>query len=256
MKRTVLLLGIALLLSLGLNALLWTSRPSPEAASGTTGGPADSVVVSATNDHPEETECWVELADCRADANEESETAVRMFTHPDGAVSTSETDEETSAEPMPREVDEELQEQVLCTVALTHLREDWEEQRDQTIQNLARSLADEEERSAMRERDVSRAAQLFEVPEDERARFETEYRALWDERVGDLQSALDADPPDTAAALTIAKGLFEDEDELATRLFGDMGRRRIRVAQTERRTVVLALLAALANVEWDDAISW
>ncbi len=69
MNRTVLLLGVALLLSLGLNALQWTNQSEPPSA-GSEGSAADSVVVSATNDAPEETECWVELAQCRGDLRE------------------------------------------------------------------------------------------------------------------------------------------------------------------------------------------
>jgi len=260
MNRTVLLLAVALLLSLGLNLLQWLAAPSPEAREGQAATSGDAGIVVDTTEEEDETSCWVELADCRADEVEESAEVATVFTHHDSAVLPSADATEPSgnvpSRPGPREVDDEFQEEVLCTIALDSLRREWEEQREDTIANLRRSLADDDERGAMLDRDVARAQQLFQIADADRAAFEADYRRLWGERVSDFQEALGEEPPDSAAAFEVVKSLFEDEDSLVTERFGDDGRRRLRVAQAERRTAVLALLAVHAGAEWDDAITW
>lgn len=273
MNRTTALLGLALVLSLGLNALQWLTAPSDEAVEaarrqaggggGSAGtGPTEESEAPTPAEAAAETGCWVELADCRGDhleaSREDAEENARAFTHHD-PLGEEESGHVGAAGLAPRasqDVDSDFQEDVLETIALGQLRDAWEEDRDATVAALLQTVSDEDQREEARQHDLTRAYTLLEVPDEEREAFEAGYGEVWVSRVEEFRAALAQAPPDASAALDAAKALYRDQDSYVDDHLGDDARRRLRISQAEHRTTVLALLATFADVPWDDRITW
>ncbi len=269
MNRTTALFALALVLSLGLNALQWLSAPSDAAveAGQQQGGAAagadpvqdpSSSGASGAAEDPRETTCWVELADCRADGLDASREAARAFTHHDPLGEEEEGHVGAAGLVLPgsHDVDADFQDDVLETIALGQLRDAWEEQQDATIASILGTVSNEEEGAAARERDLARAYTLLQVPDDQREAFEAGYGNVWQTHVDEVREALEQSPPDAGVALVAVKALFRDQDSYVAEHLGDDARRHLRVAQAEHRTTVLALMATFAGQPWDERITW
>ncbi|RLB46798.1 MAG: hypothetical protein DRJ42_26835 [Deltaproteobacteria bacterium] len=268
MNRTTALFALALVLSLGLNALQWLSAPSDAAVearqqraaedgSETVGDPGSQEEAGAVED-PRETTCWVELADCRADGLDASREAARTFTHHDPLGEEEEGHVGAAGLVLPgsHDVDADFQDDVLETIALGQLRDAWEEQQDATIASILGTVSNEEEGAAARERDLARAYTLLQVPGDQREAFEAGYGNVWQTHVDEVREALEQSPPDAGVALVAVRALFRDQDAYVADHLGDDARRHLRLAQAEHRTTVLALMATFAGQPWDERITW
>jgi hypothetical protein len=153
------------------------------------------------------------------------------------------------AEPIARggHVDVELEADVLCTVAEQRLFEEWRKDRDRSVANLKRSLADREEQDRNITHVADELAAAAGIDDASRATFTARYHERRTARVLEAQVALDRAPPDFTALAQVVRGLFADEDELAQRFAGPDGRERIRAAMVEGRTTILGLVTAWGN---------
>jgi hypothetical protein len=153
-------------------------------------------------------------------------------------------------------VDLELQQSVLCDIAKRKLRRLWRKKRDQIVKNVTNALGDRTKQRRDLEREVNRFAKVLGLNDGQRLALQREYESLRGQRISALRTALMTDPPRLDAAFQQARDLFAGEDRLMKRLFGSKARGQLRAAQLEKRTVVLALIAALAGKPWDQTIGW
>jgi hypothetical protein len=144
---------------------------------------------------------------------------------------------------------------VLCTLAQKKIREEWTRDRDRLTQSLRRSLADAEGQEREVQENATRQATLLGLEEPERAVFIERYRERRLHRIAEGRMAIEAQPPDYAALLSAVKGLFADEDALAREIAGESGRERLRAAELESRTLVLAIGVSLADLPYS-AVRW
>jgi hypothetical protein len=154
------------------------------------------------------------------------------------------------------DVDLELQQSVLCDVAKRKLRRIWRRKQDQIVENVTNILGDRAKQLRDAEQEVNRFAKVLGLNDGQRLGLQRDYEALRGRRISALRAAMMADPPRLDAAFKQARGLFAGEDRLMERLFGSKARAQLRAAQLEKRTVVLALIAALAGKPWDQNIGW
>ena len=75
-------------------------------------------------------------------------------------------------------------------------------------------------------------------------------------QVAEAQAALGKDPQDFPALLDSARRLLADEDAILERVGGSGARDAWRTDQLETRTVILALVASMADKDWDEDIRW
>jgi hypothetical protein len=154
------------------------------------------------------------------------------------------------------EVDLELQQSVLCDVAKRKLRRLWHKKRDQIVKNVTHTLGDRAKQRRDTEQEARRFAQVLGLNDGQRLALQREYEGLRGKQLSALRNELMTDPPRLDAAFQHARGLFAGEDRLVERLFGGKARTQLRASQLEKRTVVLALIAALAGKPWDQTIGW
>jgi len=144
----------------------------------------------------------------------------------------------------------------LCTAAERSLREQWERERPTMIANLTRSFGDSEEQERNVEHEIAAMSEVAGLRDADRAALAAAYRTARLARVDEARAALAHDPPDTASLLTIARGLFADEDAVLERIGGAAARDAWRTRQLEGRSVVLAIAATIGDHDWDGAIGW
>ena len=152
-------------------------------------------------------------------------------------------------------IDAALEQEALCTIAQEKLREGWRRDRETLARDLRRSLADSDEQERNVVENGGKLAAMVEVPEPRRAALVEQYRGRRLRRVGEAAAALAREPADYAALADAVRGLFADEDELALAFGGEAGRERLRAAELEGRTTLLAIAAAMADAPFD-ALSW
>jgi hypothetical protein len=240
MRRSTYGLAALLFASLALNVALWTAR---RPSSLDRAGPA----AAAASRRVDATPCEQRLRGCEQRSWDIVQRVIAADRAPKPA---------SPAEAMPISPDRAAQEAALCTKAKESLRETWLHDRDNFASNLKRSLADAEEQ----ERDAAKeAAKMAEVARlDDRAAAEVArgYRAKRLARVAQARAALEREPQDFAGLLDEARGLFADEDALLEQAGGPAAREAWRAEQLEGRTVILALVAATADLDWDESIRW
>ncbi len=67
---------------------------------------------------------------------------------------------------------------------------------------------------------------------------------------------MSGEPPDYRAVLDEVRALYADEDRLAKEMFGEQAVEKLRFAELEGRTTILALIAALADLPMEHALGW
>jgi Spy/CpxP family protein refolding chaperone len=104
--------------------------------------------------------------------------------------------------------------------------------------------------------DADRAAAVLDLTESQRDQLRAAYRNSRLKRVRAALDALELDPRDHRSVFDEAHELFADQDNAVRSLFGPEAEKKIRQSQIRTRTVVLALLAAHAGLDWDETLAW
>jgi len=150
----------------------------------------------------------------------------------------------------------EDQQAALCAVALETLRRDWTAKGDELTRSLRKSLADQADQEKGLQHEVKRFNDALSLTPADRDRLETHYRPIRNKRIAEALAALEEQPPDWHAVHQAAGALWTDQDRLIKELFGSDTVPRLRQAELRNRTVVLALIAAQAGLDWKHAITW
>lgn len=238
----------ALFLSVGLNAYLLLRPP---AVSGPQTCPAAKLArAPGTRGAPPEDGCQARLRRCR---QEEVSQLVKII-RAGGGVRQGVGSQR--GKPGAAAVDSELQQSVLCDITRRHQRERWFRKRHGIARSLVPSLKDRPKQQRELERDVKRFAGVLGWSEDQQVRFQQSYEQVRRERVTSALAALKRKPVAFGELLVQLRGLYSDEDRLVRELFGQQAADQLRASQLEKRTLIVALAAAMARVPWDHSISW
>lgn len=151
-------------------------------------------------------------------------------------------------------VDAELEQDALREIALRHVREDWLKDRENITSGVIRDLHDADKQKRELEKDIQQFGDVVGLDDAQRDALRSDYGGVRSARVNAILQALEATPPDYAAAATDLRALYADEDRLMSR-YGDAALLRFRQSQLESRTVVLAIVTAFADQPWD-GLSW
>jgi hypothetical protein len=233
-------LAVLLLASLGLNVRLWaplaaTSKKSPTASASAPASPADPGT------------CERRLEVC---LRQSWQTVQRVIVaeHPRRPA--------PGPAPATGGSNRAAQALALCTRAKQSLKETWQRDRDAIAFGLATSLADKDEQERVVVHVAEQMRDVIGLAPRDAAAVESAYRERRLARVAEAQAAFGRQPPDYPAVLDAAKGLLADEDKILEKVAGAGGRDAWRADQVEGRSTILALVATLADEDWDDSISW
>jgi hypothetical protein len=249
-------LAALLALSLGINAWLFLREPAPGAAAGS---PTDASAQAAT--------CQSALAQCEAKRPEAQRSpaapaaaapAGLPFELPKSLIETSPKAPAATAGPkgVVSELTPELQQDMLSQVAREKLRDEWKRQEASILKGLRSSLPDAAKQHDDAQREGHKLATEAGLDAATADRFAAAYEAQRLQRMNALLQAITPDPPDWSTAIEQARGLFADEDALMAQLGGDDAKKRLRTAQAEGRTVILAIGASLADAPWEQTVHW
>jgi hypothetical protein len=153
-------------------------------------------------------------------------------------------------------VDAETQDAMLCEIASRTAREQWLNKKEAITTSLLSSLKNVQEQEKNIRTSVEKFALVLGLGEDERTLLEERYRELRLARIEKVLNAIGQNPPDYNSVFQQAIGLFSDEDTLFEDLFGAKASDRIRAAELEGRTAILAIIASLAEISWDKVVGW
>jgi len=148
------------------------------------------------------------------------------------------------------------QQAALCTVATEQLRRDWTAKGEELTKSLRKSLANAADQEKGMQREVQRFADALNLTPADRDRLETHYRPLREKRIAEALTSLEKAPPDWNTVHQTARALFVDQDRLTQELFGSPAVNLLRQSQLKSRTVLLALAAAQAGLDWNRSITW
>ncbi len=148
------------------------------------------------------------------------------------------------------------QTEALCAKAKQSLAEGWARDRPAITAGLRKTLADPDERRRTADEKLEEMRGVLDLDGAAAARLDAAYHAVRSRHVAAAADAVAQDPPDFDAVLDEAKELFEAEDAMVREAGGDDALASWREDQLDGRTVILALIAALAEKPWDDRITW
>ena len=245
------MLGALLLASLGANVYLVfssTSKPPPPEREGA--GDRASSTASGAGSAPTAPECPP-----RPGARETAEMFGRLLAMRQLASGA------TPGEPTDRDglrdiQDERARREALSLVGQVAAKQDWNEKRDELVESVLDSLADDERQLRDADGDARRFADALELTESEHELLERRYREPRLARMEELEQALDEDEPDYGAAFEALRGLYADEDALIEELFGADARDRLHDYEIDKRATILAIAATYAGLDWQQAIVW
>jgi hypothetical protein len=145
---------------------------------------------------------------------------------------------------------------MLSQVAREKLRDEWKRQEASILNGLRSTLPDPAKQHDDAQREGHKLATEAGLDAATADRFVAAYEAQRLQRLNALLQAITPDPPDWNAAIEQARDLFADEDALMAQLGGDDAKKRLRTAQAEGRTVILAIGASLAGAPWEQTVHW
>jgi hypothetical protein len=268
----IVLLSLALAGSLVINLRAWRSGsdearasldsnvdPPRPAQTGDKEPPPGTAPESVRRCSPTPTDTRSATEACRAEL-EACRERLRDAAHVrwDGSQVRTRTDESQMGAPslVSDEVDDDLRIAVLDEHARRQLRERWSGQRDEILTSLGRSLGDRQKQQEDALREADRFATILALDEADRETLRRGYTKARLARIEAIHELTLQRPVDFEAVMEEARALFRDEDTLVLRLFGPDGERKLRMAQLEGRTIILALIAALGDLSWDDGLAW
>ena len=156
----------------------------------------------------------------------------------------------------PGATDRVRQQAALCAVAREHLRQEWTAQGKDLSRVLREGLADDDALERGMRQEVDRFGDTLKLTPEDRKRLEAHYRPLRQQRAAEALKALNDDPPDYTTVRKTAASLIVDQDRLVKELFGSDSLEQLRRSEIRSRTVMLALVAAQAGLDWDASIEW
>lgn len=248
-RLSMALLALCLLTSLAFNGyLLARQRPEPLPAPAAPAPP-----VSARAQHS--AACQTRLRRCQQEEVSQIFRVIQRAPRPAGQAS----EGQASGKPgrvAPAKVDLDLQQSVLCDIARRHAKQRWFHKRHRAAGSLVRSLGDANMQQQNTARDVKAFGDVLGWSEAQRQDFTRQYSPLRQQRVAVARQALQRKPPNFKAVFVQLKGLFVDEDKLMRKLHGARAVSRLRAAQLEQRTLLAAIVAAMAGMPWDGQLTW
>lgn len=252
-SRLTLLLAAALVASLAAHALRGGGAPAAAGPSSPRGAPAAPFAppppTAAAAREGDEASCEVRLDRCRGQSLRLAFEAIQARAEPRAPEGDGEPPSDDGSGP-------EAQARALCRKGKQALRESWQNDRDAIVDSLATTLNDPGEQARNLGKQLAEMQRVLSLGERELASLSERYAARRAELVDGAAASLDGEPPDVESVLIAAQRLFAEEDALVRDAAGDGGVARWRASQLESRTVILALLAALAGAEWDEDLVW
>ncbi|APR81593.1 Hypothetical protein A7982_06942 [Minicystis rosea] len=237
-----------LLASLALNVRLWTMRNASSAAQARARPAAtEAPAAPAATARADNGACQRELEACQRRG---WEVALRKI----GEQHAEEKRPQTPAKP--GAAGSTAQASALCRAAETHLRETWRRDRELLTNVLAHDLGDPAEQERAVARDVEAMRKAVGLAGRDGEVFERAYRDKRQARVTEARTAMARNPPDLGAAFDAARALYADEDALIAERVSPAARDTWRAQQVDTRTTMLAILASMADRDWDDSIRW
>lgn len=154
-------------------------------------------------------------------------------------------------------VDEHVNErEILCKVAKEHLWRHFRSKRAEITRNLLKGLRSPDNLSRDVEKSSEDVSKTLSLTEADQRLYHERYATIRSERIHAALDALERNPPDFLSVLEEAQKLFADEDRLVHDLFGEDSMHKVRRSQLGSRTLVLAILAALADVDWKEGLGY
>jgi len=153
-------------------------------------------------------------------------------------------------------VDLELQQSVLCDLAKRKVRQRWKGKREKIAANLLEELKDPAKQRKDAEKEVAQFAATLGLSEGQKGELMRRYGAERAQRIQMARAALERKSGRYQALLKEVRLLFAGEDRLVKEIAGAAAREQLRAAQLEERTLILAILAAMADQPWEQAVSW
>lgn len=243
------IVAVGLVASLAAN-VYFLARPSVAASAGAVPGAA--VETTQAGAAPAESRCAADLGTCRRQLAVFSAAAASPLAAETGVPSgRSGAGAAPGALPPPPPPED-----VLCTVAQAKLREQWLAKKGAVLSFIKSSVTNEAQRKADDERDAKRIADSLGTKGDPRRRgFEEEFMRMRQQRFERTLAARKANPPDWNLLLADTQSLYDAEDQLVAKSFGDEAAGRVKADAMNQRVQILSLLATYADVPWDVAIA-
>ena len=235
-------LAALLLASLALNVRFWTTRGVPGTKPPRAAASAQETPV---RDEPGACEKRLQTCEQRSWAIARRAMAAEAAPKP-----------EATAAPTTAPKEPVTQASALCAKAEQHLRESWQRDKDKIVFGLSHYLADKDEQERSIARDVAKMKDVAGLDDRQAAEVARAYHERRLAQVAEAQAALAKDPQDFPALLDSARRLLADEDTMLERVGGPGAREAWRADQVETRTVIMALVASLADKDWDESIRW
>jgi len=147
----------------------------------------------------------------------------------------------------------EQQEAARCGIAMQFARLLLERDRAAFVESLqnvgTEDWVDEEVRARL-----ATVEELFSLDAEDSERLRLGYETLWNGYGRELRRMVEHE--DWIGMVDASKTFWRDEDKLIADLLGPEARAEYRVAALETRSALIATLAAIAGLPWDDKLAW
>jgi hypothetical protein len=147
------------------------------------------------------------------------------------------------------------QKRTLCDVAEQQAREHWVRNRASILASV-RTVGTPDWIRGERKKELDGIEKVFGTRPSERAVFDRGYDALWAKYGASLRAELDREPIDFTKVIAIVRDVFQAEDALVESTLGAHARDEWRASEMRSRTAIMAILAALGERPFDDALTW
>jgi hypothetical protein len=147
------------------------------------------------------------------------------------------------------------QRRLRCDIAEQQAREHWQNHRADIHASL-RDVGKPAWIASETAKSVDKAARELGANASERERLQRGYEALYAKYGPTFQREVGAEPVDDAAILVTVQAYWRDEDAMVEGVMGAAGLAELRAFEARTRTAIAAILAALSNKPYDDALAW
>lgn len=245
---------IALVLSLVVNACLMVALvTSPDRSSAPA---AETLASPADASEPACGRCDEELRRCRQAAF----AGVSLLGSPSSterepAGKPSSSSSSSDAPLAAAHADVELQADVLCEIARTHLRDHWDRERENLLRAARYVVSDEGQLEKGARETLERFTTELALSDDDARRLAERYLPLREALFAKARAQVATEPPDLDGLYRTARELYAAEDALVEELYGAEAKERLRLGEAEPRTAILAIVGSLAGIPWTE-VQW